>query len=88
MTEKIDRTKVLRFFTWTDRDLGLLIAAIACMIAASWAMYLGVALALKDAERAWILLYTTAAAAGFRGDCRGALLQIGNEGRQPASGVT
>ena len=54
MTEKIDRAKVLRFFTWTSRELGFLIIAIGCMIVATWVMYLGVAVALKDAEKTWI----------------------------------
>ncbi len=67
MTEKIDRAKVLRFFTWTGRELGFLIIAIGCMIVATWVMYMGVAVALKDAEKTWILLFTSMASAGFLG---------------------
>ena len=67
MTENIDRAKVLRFFTWTSRELGFLVIAIGCMIVATWVMYLGVAVALKDAERASILLFTSTASAGFLG---------------------
>jgi len=65
VTENIDRAKVLRFFTWTSRELGFLVIAIGCMIVATWVMYLGVAVALKDAERASILLLTSTASAVF-----------------------
>lgn len=65
MTEKIDRAKVLRFFTWTSRELSFVAIAIGCMIVATWAMYLGVAVALKHAEKASILIFTSTASAIF-----------------------
>jgi hypothetical protein len=65
MAADIDRAKVLRFFTWTNRDLGPLFLAILCMIAASWISYLGVAVAVRNAGKDWVLLYTSAAAAAF-----------------------
>jgi hypothetical protein len=65
MAADIDRAKVLRFFTWTNRDLGPLFIAIGCMIAASWVSYLGVAVAVRNAGKDWVLLYTSAAAAVF-----------------------
>ena len=67
MTEKIDRAKVLRFFTWTGRELVFLIIAIGSMIVATWVMYLGVSVALKDAEKAGILIFTSTASAVFLG---------------------
>ncbi len=65
MAADIDRSKVLRFFTWSNRDLGPLFMSIGCMIAASWISYLGVAVAVRNAEKDWVLLYTSAAAAAF-----------------------
>jgi hypothetical protein len=65
MAANIDRAKVLRFFTWTNRELGPLFIAIGCMIAASWISYLGVAVAVRNAEKDWVLLYTSAASAAF-----------------------
>ena len=65
MAADIDRSKVLRFFTWSNRDLGPLFISIGCMIAASWISYLGVAVAVRNAEKDWVLLYTSAAAAAF-----------------------
>ncbi len=63
MTRDIDRAKVLRFFTWTNRELYPLFVALACMIAASWISYLGVAVATRNEEKDWVLLFTSAAAA-------------------------
>ena len=63
MPENIDRTKVLRFFSWTSRELGLILGAAGCMATASWITYLGVSIALMKAEKAWILGYTAAGAA-------------------------
>ena len=65
MAANIDRAKVLRFFTWTNRELGPLFIAIGCMIAASWISYAGVAVAVRDAGKDWILLFTSAAAAAL-----------------------
>lgn len=65
MAANIDRAKVLRFFTWSSRELGPLFIAIGSMIAASWVTYLGVVIAQKDAERDWILLFTSTAAAAL-----------------------
>jgi hypothetical protein len=65
MAADIDRAKVLRFFTWTNRDLIPLFITIGCMIAASWVSYLGVAVAVRNAGKDWVLLYTSAAAAAF-----------------------
>jgi hypothetical protein len=65
MGENIDRAKVLRFFAWTNRELGFILAAAGSMAAASWITYLGVSIALMRTEKAWILGFTTAAAAGL-----------------------
>ncbi len=61
MAANIDRAKVLSFFTWTNRELAPLFIAIGCMIAASWVSYVGVTVAVKNAEKDWILLFTSAA---------------------------
>ena len=65
MAADIDRAKVLRFFTWTNRDLGPLFIAIGCMIAASWVSYGGITVAVKNAEKDWVLLFTSAATAAL-----------------------
>jgi hypothetical protein len=63
LSENIDRSKVLRFFTWTGRELGLFLSAAGCMAAGNWITYLGVSLALMSAEKAWILGFTASGAA-------------------------
>ena len=65
MTVKVDRSKVLKFFTWTNRELIPLLVAIGCMIVASWITYLGVAIATRNAENDWVLLITSTISAVF-----------------------
>ena len=62
---EVDRAKVLRFFTWTNSEILRLSAAIGCLVVSSWVTYFGIAVAMKNAERDWVLLITTGIAVGL-----------------------
>ncbi len=64
---KIDRGKVLKFFIWKNRELRILLFGIGCLVVASWITYIGVAIAMRNAENSWVLLITSASSAAIVG---------------------
>ena len=50
---KIDRRKVLSFFTWRNKEARFFLLAIGCFAVASWTTFIGVAMGLRHVGNAW-----------------------------------
>ena len=85
MAEKIDRAKVLRFFTWSNRVLRPPAYCHRVHDRSKLGVVSGGCGCLRSAEKAWILLLTSTATAGFSGIAALLFVRLAVRGDKPLS---